>query len=173
MTGPRDPQAARRMRGTHPAVHATLLTCVAALALYVAQVPAERRDLAELRAHRASAELAWRLEELRAVVADYRHRHGAHPGQAEAGSVPADWFETAYASSRGKHGYEEPLVRAISGVPANPVTGRADVRFLGVNEEWPAEPDELSGWLYRPSTGEVRANCRGFVHGTQRRLYDL
>jgi len=47
------------------------------------------------------------------------------------------------------------------------------VRFLGVNEEWPAEPDELSGWLYRPSTGEVRANCRGFVHGTQRRLYDL
>lgn len=169
---PTAPRARQSTRATHPAVHATLLTCVVGLAIYVAQAPAERRNLQDLQVQRATAELSWRLEELRAVVADYRARHGVHPGQGE-GKVDAHWFESTYDATRERGGHAAPLLRTLAGVPANPVTGRADVRFLAVNEPWPEEADETSGWLYRPATGEVRANCRGWSHDMLRRLYDL
>lgn len=171
-SSPAAPQARTSTRTTHAAVHATLLTCIVGLAIYVAQAPAERRNLQDMQAQRATAELSWRLEELRAVVADYRARHGVHPGQGE-GKVDPHWFESTYDNTRERTERETTMPRTLAGVPANPVTGRADVRFLAANEPWPEEADETSGWLYRPASGEVRANCRGWSQDMLRRLYDL
>lgn len=168
-------------RNSHPssrtsqrAVLGTILTCVACLALYVAQAPAEKRDLDALRAQRAQAELSWRLDELRAVIASYRSTHGTNPGQGAGSSVDAGWFDRAYASSRASRAYDDAAnARLERGVPANPINGRSDVRFLANDEPWPVQADDGSGWLYKPSTGELRANCRGRCVDSTRDFYEL
>jgi hypothetical protein len=170
-TAPRTPQSSPRR--SQRAVLGTLLTCVAGLFLYVAQAPAEKRDLEALRQQRAAAELAWRLDELRAVIESYRARHGKNPGQGADSGVDADWFERAYGASRASRSYDDATTRLPDGVPANPINGRSDVRFLAPDEAWPEEADDLSGWLYKPATGELRANCRGRRADSGRAHYAL
>lgn len=161
-------------RSSQRAVLATILTCVACLVLYVAQAPAEKRDLDALRAQRAQAELSWRLDELRAVIDSYRANHGTNPGQGAGSAVDAAWFDRAYASSRALRAYDDAAsARLERGVPANPINGRSDVRFLANDESWPAQADDGSGWLYKPATGELRANCRGSCVHSNRAFYEM
>ena len=171
-TPPRNPHPSSR--NSQRAVLCTVLTCVAGLVLYVAQAPAEKRDLDALRAQRAQAELSWRLDELRAVIETYRAKHGTNPGQGADSSVDGKWFERAYASSRALHAFDDSAhARLERGVPANPINGRSDVRFLANDEPWPAHADDGSGWLYKPSTGELRANCRGAGPDAGRAYYEM
>ncbi len=161
-------------RTSQRAVLGTILTCVSCLVLYVAQAPAERRDLDALRAQRAEAELSWRLDELRAVIESYLAAHGVNPGQGADSAVDSGWFERAYASSRALHAFDDASrARIEPGVPANPINGRSSVRFLANDEAWPAQADDASGWLYKPSTGELRANCRGAGPQSTRGYYEM
>jgi len=62
---------------------------------------------------------------------------------------------------------------APGGVPHNPVNGLATVRFLASNEPWPSQADDSTGWIYRPATGEIRANCAGNAFGSGPAYWDL
>jgi hypothetical protein len=55
----------------------------------------------------------------------------------------------------------------------NPLNGRSSVRFLAAAEPWPLDGDDSSGWLYRPATGEIRANSPGKSSWTGTRFLDM
>ncbi len=55
----------------------------------------------------------------------------------------------------------------------NPLNRRASVRFLADTDPWPLEGDDSSGWLYRPATGEIRANSPGRSTWTGTRFLDM
>ena len=69
----------------------------------------------------------------------------------------------------GTAGYERgPYLERI---PQNPLNKLRTVQMLGNSEDFPAEGDNSHGWVYKASTGEVRADSPGTdVHGT--RYYD-
>jgi hypothetical protein len=55
----------------------------------------------------------------------------------------------------------------------NPLNRRSNVRFLAGTDPWPLEGDDSSGWLYRPATGEIRANSPGRSTWTGTRFLDM
>jgi hypothetical protein len=55
----------------------------------------------------------------------------------------------------------------------NPLNHRANVRFLSGSEPWPADGDDSTGWLYRPATGEIRANSPGTSPWSGNRFMDM
>jgi hypothetical protein len=55
----------------------------------------------------------------------------------------------------------------------NPLNRRSNVRFLSSTEPWPLEGDDSSGWIYRPATGEIRANSSGTSSWTGTRFLDM
>jgi hypothetical protein len=121
---------------------------------------------------------------LRAAIGEYRLDHGVWPcaGANEQPSTAAsrDLVRqlTAYSDLTGntsdRSDSDHPFGPYLDAhVPANSILGVASVRVLGESEAWPATADESTGWIYRPSTGEVRANCRGAVPSSSLRYYDL
>ncbi len=49
----------------------------------------------------------------------------------------------------------------LSKIPANPFNKLDDIQVLGDGEDFPAEPDGLSGWVYKAATGELRPGNTG------------
>jgi hypothetical protein len=47
------------------------------------------------------------------------------------------------------------------------------VLVLERGQELPAGPDGLTGWIYDPATGALRANCEGELQRGGIRFYDL
>ena len=169
------PPRARR-RSSEAWVQVTLAVIVVALLLVVAAVPRARPAPAGA-LERPAYELRVALAEMRTAIAAYQLDHGAWPGAAPA--ARADAAESARrlelqltrpSDFAGRpvdeHGADVAprlgpyLPRAL---PANPVNGLASVRVLADDEPWPARSDDTTGWIYRPATGEVRANVRGSV----------
>jgi hypothetical protein len=80
-----------------------------------------------------------------------------------------DWGRTVpFYEARFPHG---PYL--VYGIPENPVNGLDTVHMLGDLEEFPAEPDGKTGWIYKPKTGEIRANSAGKVPRADIRYFDL
>lgn len=159
-----------------PWVQVTLCLIVASLMLVIAKpdpAPRGERVLGEeaLLVRRA-------LGELRGAIAGYRLDHGVWPGLAPGAwaqgcdSASAEWLERQLLRATDPAGDEVdasdarifgPYLR--SALPANPRNGLATVRILAPGEPWPDPPDGSTGWIYRPETGEVRANCPDAVPG--------
>lgn len=64
-------------------------------------------------------------------------------------------------------------LRADAPVLENPLNRRSNVRFLSSSDPWPLEGDDSSGWLYRPATGEIRANSPGTSPWSGIRFLDM
>lgn len=166
-------------------VQITLFLVVLALLVYsiALPIPGPRRDAAS--AERRYVEVRVVLSEIRAVLADFRADHGIWPGQGRDGRGDPALLTDQLARPTGRHGVVlEPRVpggrleRSLGpytagGVPANPVNGLASVRFLRADEPWPEEADGLTGWIYRPATGEIRANLPGRAFPSAPRFLDL
>lgn len=160
---------------------ATLLLAVGALLVYIAAFPRPRITREQVARERELVELRLTLGEMRAVIADYRADHGAYPGHGPRGTLDPNRFESQITLATNTEG--EPAIAVAPshplgpyeprGVPKNPVNGRNNVRFLAADEPWPNAADDGSGWIYRPATGEIRANCRGVIFGTTQRYWDL
>jgi hypothetical protein len=168
-------------------VQVTLCVVVALLLLAVIALPKRMDARSESAPELTAYELFSNLQKLRAAVGEYRLDHGVWPG------APVDGAEAMRASAASRElvrqlteysdlcgetseraGSDHPFGPYLeTRVPVNPVVGLASVHVLGESEEWPATPDESTGWIYRPTTGEVRANCRGAVSTSALRYYDL
>jgi type II secretion system protein G len=52
----------------------------------------------------------------------------------------------------------------LSGIPANPFSGKIVIKMIGNSEDFPTEPvplTDLYGWVYKPATKEIRLNWPG------------
>lgn len=169
-------------------VQITLCVVVILLLLAVAALPKRVDSRARSTSHRAAHELHIELQKLRGAVSDYRFDHGSWPGLTVGAPRDTAAVETRarllerqlaeHSDVAGRTSAEPhpgfPLGPYLDGqVPENPIDGLASVRVLGEDEDWPELPDDSTGWIYQPRTGEVRANCRGFVPGSSLCFYDL
>lgn len=181
--GPKRPawsRSARQQERAHLAVIATIAAVLVGLAAYLATLPALGNRHAWLEVERPFVELRLSLAELRAIVSDYRVEHGAYPGCDSNGAADPRWFEKRWqraierANLRSHTGGARLApTETPGGAPKNPINGLATVRFLGANDPWPTAADDTSGWVYRPSTGEIRANCAGKAFGSGPAYWEL
>jgi hypothetical protein len=179
------PPAARARDRAQAWVRVTLFLVVSVLLFFCVGSPAEREGthLAEVQAERRLVETRLALAELRAVLADYHADHGRWPGQGarevsarllhEQLSLPTDRAGRVLIWQQPRQRTQATLGPYRDGVPANPSNGLATTRFLAADEAWPAEADGTTGWIYRPATGEVRANTPGRASPQAPRFYDL
>jgi len=166
-------------------VKVTLFVVVVGLVLFsiALPIPGPRRDAAS--AERRHVEVRLVLAEIRAVLADFRADHGIWPGQGLDGRGDPALLSDQLVRPTGRHGavlapaegggrIERVLgPYTAAGVPANPINGLTSVRFLRADEPWPSEADGLTGWIYRPATGEIRANLAGRAFPSAPRFLDL
>lgn len=162
-------------------VQITLLLVIGALVAFVMALPEQRLSRAAIEAQRSFMELRLTLAELRTVIGDYHADRGAYPGHGLDGEADPDWFDRQWklaiqrTDARGELGVElrtRPIT-SPSGVPTNPINGLSSVRFLRADEPWPQRPDDATGWIYQPSTGEIRANTAGTSPWSGTAYWDL
>jgi hypothetical protein len=166
-------------------VQVTLYSLVAALVLFAIALPIPGPRRAGELAERRYVELGLALAEMRALLLDFRADHGAWPGQGRDGRGDPILLDDQLALPTGPNGdvlhpgapgLSRPGARGPyrdGGVPTNPINGLASVRFLRPDEPWPEDGDGRTGWLYRPATGEVRANLPGRAFPAAPRDLDL
>lgn len=166
-------------------VQLTLLTVVVALLVFAIAMPISGPRRGEASAERRLVETRLALAEIRAVLADFRADHGIWPGQGLDGRGDPALLTDQLVHPTGPDGVVlGPSARREArgrirgpyrddGVPANPVNGLSSVRFLRADEPWPDECDGRTGWLYRPATGEIRANLPGRAFAESARYVDL
>jgi prepilin-type N-terminal cleavage/methylation domain-containing protein len=56
-------------------------------------------------------------------------------------------------------------------IPVNPVNHKDTIQVLGDGDSFPANGDDSHGWIYKPATAEVRADC-GVSDDNGKRYYD-
>jgi general secretion pathway protein G len=44
-------------------------------------------------------------------------------------------------------------------IPVNPVNHKSTIQVLGDSDTFPASGDDSHGWIYKPATSEMRADC--------------
>jgi prepilin-type N-terminal cleavage/methylation domain-containing protein len=121
------------------------------------------------------------LQLLKRFVLIYKVHHlEVAPGYPNGpGSTPTEdaFFDQATLVSNslgetaaiGTAGYERgPYMQMI---PANPLNKLKTIQMLGNGESFPAEGDHSHGWVYKASTGEVRADSPG-TDANGKRYYD-
>jgi hypothetical protein len=166
-------------------VQVTLCVVVAALLLFVISLPRRTSAVDDASRLAAARALHVALQKLRGAVSDYRFDHGEWPGSSlaqRAGPMEhaaPGCADPASSGSASRGGATQPGEHLLldgyldERVPVNPIDGLSTVRILGDQEDWPSSADDSSGWVYRPRTGELRANCRGRVPGASLRYFDL
>jgi general secretion pathway protein G len=94
------------------------------------------------------------LAQLRAAIDKYWAQHDGFPGPT------AEDLERQLTGTTDRHGATGSLGPYVPGgeFPVNPVTGRNDVRVVRAMSE---APDGHSGWMYCPTTGELRSDATG------------
>lgn len=136
-----------------------IFSLVVALIAYVRHAARSEANMNE-RAHaRMVEELRSSLEELRSAASRHHLAQRRWPGAADG----VDGAEIARELA--------PLLEA--GVPVNPWNGLATIDVLAPGAPWPATSQGTHGWLYRPETGEFRADVPGEIAAGGVRFYDL
>jgi general secretion pathway protein G len=94
------------------------------------------------------------LAEMRAAIDKYWAQHDGFPGPT------AQDLERQLTEATDRSGGAGELGPYVFGgaLPANPVTGKAEVQVVGA---MPAAPRGEAGWLYCPATGELRSDATG------------
>ncbi len=116
--------------------------------------------------------LAMNLNLLRRFIPVYTSQHLETPPGYPNGDRTAAATEEAFVNqgtlssnadgqtaARGTPGF--PLGPYLSNIPPNPFNTLSTVEILGDGAAFPAIGDDSHGWLYKPSTGEIRADCKG------------
>jgi general secretion pathway protein G len=106
------------------------------------------------------------LRLLRTAISVYKSQHSANPGYPGGDTSQTPVAQTAYdqlltftddlghTSASGSSVYKwGPYINVI---PPNPINSKTDFKIVADSD--PLTPDDTTGWLYQPSTGQIRAN---------------
>ena len=116
--------------------------------------------------------LASDLQLLRRYVLIYKGQHkevapGYPDGDTTAAPTEAAFFDQMTMSSNsdgqtaavGTAGFERgPYLMKM---PVNPMNDLDTLQILGDADDFPANADGSHGWVYKPATAEIRADCTG------------
>lgn len=162
-----------------------LCLVVAALLLLVIALPMGSQTASDVQEQSAVTELRGTLDALRSAVGEYRYDHGRWPGQTDdampvhalASRVESQLTQCSDAAgaTTPDRTQDHPFGPYLPTprFPANPINGLSSMRILGAFEPWPLAADGSTGWVYRPATGELRANCAGDATALGVRFADL
>jgi hypothetical protein len=179
------PSLTRPARPAEPFVQVMLCLVVAALLLLVIALPLGGQSTSDIEHQVAVTELRSTLDALRSAIGEYRYDHGTWPGQVDGELSPielASRLESQLTQHSDAAGDTAPARTPshpfgpyfpTASLPANPISGLSSVRILSPLDPWPLQPDGTSGWIYRPATGELRANCSGEATALGVRFADL
>lgn len=133
-------------------------------------------------------QLARALEDWRSALQSYREQHACFPGYAPGreggwlhGALSESDFWTQIRGWTDVWGNASPSALSAlphrpcltNGVPVNPWNGLTSVRLVADGEQFGEHADGATGWVFKPATGELRANCAGAALGTGVRYWDL
>jgi prepilin-type N-terminal cleavage/methylation domain-containing protein len=112
------------------------------------------------------------LNLLRRFIPVYTGQHleippGYPAGDRSASPTGQAFFEQATLSSdrqgrtaaRGTPGF--PFGPYLSNIPPNPFNRRTTVEMVEGGASFPETADDSHGWIYKPVSGEIRADCKG------------
>jgi len=104
------------------------------------------------------------LQLLRAQIDLFRLEHNskfpAHGSTAEADFVNALTLSSDADGTTGAVGTKPYGPYIVGAVPANPLNGLNSVSIIATSVA-AATPDDSTGWIYNPSTGQIKANSSG------------
>lgn len=153
-------------------VQLTLFTVVASLVLFVARVGRTQARWSELVGAEVAVEMRVALDDLRAAIAKAHLERGTWPGLA--GRVDRSAQGSASEAQPTPERVVDCIERSLGHeLPANPWNGSSSLRVVAPDAPWPSRFDGATGWIYRPSTGEIRANVPDEVSASGVRLSDL
>jgi hypothetical protein len=182
---PIDPRSETELR-PFPWTGLTILVVVVSL---VAVVAVPRRPLSpeELFAQEIAFEAEMALGELRAAIREYQFDHGTLPGIPPSRGdrivievASAAWLRRQLTMNSNAAGETLPqdlpshaFGPYLDEIPTNPANGLTTVHVLRPGERMPLEPTGTRGWIYDPSSGEVRLDALGCVPGSQELFFGL
>jgi prepilin-type N-terminal cleavage/methylation domain-containing protein len=115
--------------------------------------------------------LAMNLNLLRRFIPVYTSQHLETPPGYPNGDRTATPTEQAFVDQgilssnvngqtapRGTPGF--PFGPYLSNIPPNPFNTLSTVEVLGNGASFPPLGDDSHGWIYKPETGEIRADCK-------------
>lgn len=155
----------------------------------VMAVPKPRAQELDNREVVEAQRLTHALIEFRDAILDYHVDHGVYPGYRPSvdrrvdplGPISArdfvlqleGWSDDLGRATRIWNSNFEHGPYLMYGIPVNPVNGSKEVLLLPDSFEFPVNPTGDAGWLFKPATGELRANCAGTVAGSDETYYSL
>ena len=166
--------------------HARLWIAAAlALAIGLGAVPKRALTPEEVAVIRTQRHLWVSVEELRGAIEEFRRDHKDWPGQPPNGGLDRvaseRWFVAHLTMASDSEGRIAP--RRETDFPHGPyvgpqalrnsVNGLSSIRVLQAGDPQEQVPDGSTGWIFDPTTGELRMNARGTVPGTEVRYFDL
>lgn len=118
---------------------------------------------------------------LRGAIEAYAEDHGEYPGyDVRQGGLSEANVQRHLTERTDELGHSpvnpwgpDPFGPYLWSLPVNPLNGRATIQVVGDHEPFPDAPDGRTGWIYRPATGDLRANVSGTLPGGEGRYYDL
>lgn len=112
------------------------------------------------------------LRYLRTQIQVYRAQHGGiapgYPGGDPTAAPTLEAFTqqmTLYSDAAGNTSATPSAVYQfgpyLKKVPANAITGNAEIKLLANGASFPTEPSGSEGWVYKPANGQIAANVEG------------
>jgi len=108
------------------------------------------------------------LQSLRASSDLYKVQHAEnYPGYPVGGGTPTETlFTTQLSLNSKKDGATAALGTATyvlgpyvkNGIPPNPFNGKSSVLIIADATAFPTAGDDATGWVFKPKTGEFKAN---------------
>ena len=94
------------------------------------------------------------LKLLREAIERYAIDHGVPPGYQDNDPAQPLMAVTVYRQLVVENSY-------LTAIPKNPFNGYDGMKVYIALQDFPTEADGLSGWMYKPSTKEIRLNWTG------------
>jgi hypothetical protein len=164
------------------------LVAVIASAVGVMAVPDLTPDVGSMAGLSQLTQLQYQLNNYRGAIGNYEADHHVYPGygpgaagawqHGELSGVNFQRQMLLWSDEWGHVGQMSPGQKELGpylerGLLKNPVNGLESIRLIPDGQPFPTTPTSETGWLFKPETGELRANCQGTAPFTGQSYYEL
>jgi hypothetical protein len=187
-TSPSQPDPSKKDRNERVRPIEYALVAIIAGAIGIMAVPDLDLPRTDMVGMAQVTQLQYKMGVYRQSLEDYREDHNFYPGYGagqkgcwERGELSAEVYRRQLMQRSTELGLTNvndssrfPFGPYLSiGMIKNPVNGLDTVRLLRDDQDFPADPDGATGWLFKPATGELHANCDGVSAVTGISYFDL